>query len=55
VREQPWVYEGAIAIRKVTQLALSFDHRIVDGQLGSEFLADLAAMLADPWQLVSWS
>jgi pyruvate dehydrogenase E2 component (dihydrolipoamide acetyltransferase) len=55
VREQPWVHEGTIAIRKVTQLALSFDHRIVDGQLGSEFLADVAGMLADPWQLVSWS
>jgi 2-oxoisovalerate dehydrogenase E2 component (dihydrolipoyl transacylase) len=55
VRDTPWVHEGTIAIRKVTQLALSFDHRIVDGQLGSEFLADLAGMLADPWQLVSWS
>jgi 2-oxoisovalerate dehydrogenase E2 component (dihydrolipoyl transacylase) len=54
VRDTPWVHEGAIAIRKVTQLALSFDHRIVDGQLGSEFLRDLAGMLADPWQLVSW-
>jgi 2-oxoisovalerate dehydrogenase E2 component (dihydrolipoyl transacylase) len=38
VRDTPWVHEGEIAIRKVTQLALSFDHRIVDGQLGSEFL-----------------
>jgi pyruvate dehydrogenase E2 component (dihydrolipoamide acetyltransferase) len=55
VRDTPWVHEGEIAIRKVTQLALSFDHRIVDGQLGSEFLADLAGMLADPWQLVTWS
>jgi 2-oxoisovalerate dehydrogenase E2 component (dihydrolipoyl transacylase) len=54
VRDTPWVHEGAIAIRKVTQLALSFDHRIVDGQLGSEFLRDLAGMLADPWQLVTW-
>jgi pyruvate dehydrogenase E2 component (dihydrolipoamide acetyltransferase) len=54
VRDTPWVHDGAIAIRKVTQLALSFDHRIVDGQLGSEFLADLAGRLADPWQLVSW-
>jgi 2-oxoisovalerate dehydrogenase E2 component (dihydrolipoyl transacylase) len=55
VRDTPWVHEGEIAIRKVTQLALSFDHRIIDGQLGSEFLRDLAAMLTDPWQLVSWS
>ena len=54
VRDTPWVHEGQIAIRKVTQLALSFDHRIVDGQLGSEFLADLAGMLADPWRLVNW-
>jgi pyruvate dehydrogenase E2 component (dihydrolipoamide acetyltransferase) len=54
VRDQPWVHEGQIAIRKVTQLALSFDHRIVDGQLGSQFLADVAGMLADPWRMVSW-
>jgi pyruvate dehydrogenase E2 component (dihydrolipoamide acetyltransferase) len=49
------VHDGSIAVRKVTQLALSFDHRIVDGQLGSEFLRDLAGMLADPWQLVTWA
>jgi pyruvate dehydrogenase E2 component (dihydrolipoamide acetyltransferase) len=55
VRDQPWVHRGEIAVRKVTQLALSFDHRIIDGQLGSEFLRDLAGMLADPWQLVSWA
>ena len=48
VRDMPWVHEGQIAVRKVTQLGLSFDHRLVDGQLGSEFLADIAAMLADP-------
>ena len=44
----PWVVDGQIAVRQVTQLALSFDHRIVDGQLGSQVLSDLAAMLADP-------
>jgi pyruvate dehydrogenase E2 component (dihydrolipoamide acetyltransferase) len=52
VREQPWVHEGQLAIRKVTQLALSFDHRIVDGQLGSQVLADVAASLADPTRLL---
>ncbi len=55
VRDMPWVHEGELAIRKVTQLALSFDHRHVDGQLGSEFLADVAAMLADPALLLAWS
>ena len=54
VRDQPWVHEGRIEIRNVTQLAVTFDHRIVDGQLGSEFLADVAGQLADPWQLVTW-
>ncbi len=55
VREQPWVHEGQIAIRQVTQLALSFDHRMVDGQLGSEFLADVARCLADPAAFVAWA
>ncbi|HEY9390818.1 MAG TPA: dihydrolipoamide acetyltransferase family protein, partial [Mycobacteriales bacterium] len=54
VREQPWVHEGEIAIRQVTQLALSFDHRIVDGDLGSRFLSDIGAMLADPTLVGVW-
>lgn len=48
VREMPWVHKGKIVPRQVTQLALSFDHRIVDGELGSRFLADIGAMLHDP-------
>jgi pyruvate dehydrogenase E2 component (dihydrolipoamide acetyltransferase) len=48
IREMPWVHKGRIAKRQVTQLALSFDHRIVDGELGSRFLADVGAMLHDP-------
>ncbi|MCW2496830.1 dihydrolipoamide acetyltransferase family protein [Jatrophihabitans sp.] len=52
IRRQPWVVgSGAaerIEPRWVTQLALSFDHRLVDGQQGSQFLADVAAVLRDP-------
>src|SRR6185312_12611018 len=48
VREMPWVHKGRVVPRQVTQLALSFDHRIVDGELGSRFLADVGAMLHDP-------
>ena len=55
VRPTPWVVDGAIVPRQVTQLALSFDHRIVDGQLGSEFLADLGAILHDPSLALAWS
>jgi pyruvate dehydrogenase E2 component (dihydrolipoamide acetyltransferase) len=48
IRDTPWVMDGEIKIRKVMQLSLSFDHRVIDGQQGSEFLADVAALLADP-------
>ncbi|MFC5285639.1 dihydrolipoamide acetyltransferase family protein [Actinokineospora guangxiensis] len=48
IKDMPWVVDGDITVRKVCQLALSFDHRLVDGQQGSEFLADVGALLADP-------
>jgi 2-oxoisovalerate dehydrogenase E2 component (dihydrolipoyl transacylase) len=59
VRRQPWVVAGAdgtesIEPRWVTQLALSFDHRLIDGELGSRFLADVAAILADPARGLVW-
>ena len=48
VRQQPWVHKGKIKARWITTLALSFDHRLVDGEQGSRFLADVAAILEDP-------
>jgi pyruvate dehydrogenase E2 component (dihydrolipoamide acetyltransferase) len=48
VRKQPWVHKGKIKVRDVATLALSFDHRLVDGEKGSRFLADVAAVLEDP-------
>ncbi len=52
VRKQPWVVStddgDEIVVRQVTQLALSFDHRHVDGEKGSRFLADVAAIMEDP-------
>ena len=52
VRRMPWVVQTdgveRIEPRSVTQLALSFDHRLVDGQQGSQLLADTAALLANP-------
>ncbi|MGW2159672.1 dihydrolipoamide acetyltransferase family protein [Nonomuraea sp. NPDC001699] len=55
VRDMPWVVDGELAVRKVTTLALSFDHRIVDGELGSMFLRDVGAMLEDPLRMLAWS
>ncbi|MGI8948019.1 MAG: dihydrolipoamide acetyltransferase family protein [Ornithinimicrobium sp.] len=59
VRRQPWVVTGAdgqeeIVPRWITQLAVSFDHRLIDGELGSRFLADLAALLEDPSRALVW-
>jgi len=54
IREQPWVHKGKIRVRNVTQLALSFDHRLVDGGLGSRFLSDVAAVLEEPGQGLVW-
>jgi 2-oxoisovalerate dehydrogenase E2 component (dihydrolipoyl transacylase) len=48
VREQPWVHKGKVKARHVTTLALSFDHRFIDGAKGSQFLADVASILEDP-------
>jgi pyruvate dehydrogenase E2 component (dihydrolipoamide acetyltransferase) len=48
IREMPWVHKGTVRVRQVTQLSLSFDHRIIDGELGSRFLADIGALLHDP-------
>jgi 2-oxoisovalerate dehydrogenase E2 component (dihydrolipoyl transacylase) len=52
VRRMPWVVgsgtDERIEPRWVTQLAVSFDHRLVDGQQGSRFLADVAGILTDP-------
>ena len=56
IREMPWVHKGKIKIRQVTTLGLSFDHRIVDGELGSKFLRDIGAFLTDPEAaLLSWT
>ncbi|HEU5240432.1 MAG TPA: dihydrolipoamide acetyltransferase family protein [Ornithinibacter sp.] len=59
VARRPWVVtatDGSEAIepRWVTTLALSFDHRLVDGELGSRYLADVAALLADPSRALVW-
>ncbi|MEU2072640.1 dihydrolipoamide acetyltransferase family protein [Streptomyces sp. NPDC013489] len=55
IKLQPWVHKGKVKPRQVTTLALSFDHRLVDGELGSKFLADVAAILEQPKRLISWA
>ncbi|MCO5309289.1 MAG: 2-oxo acid dehydrogenase subunit E2 [Austwickia sp.] len=60
VKRMPWVVmddvhgSEQVVPRWVTQLALSFDHRLIDGDLGSRFLADIAAILEDPAKGLVW-
>lgn len=48
VNRRPWVRGDEIVARDVTTLSVTVDHRLVDGEQASKFLADLGAMLADP-------
>ena len=59
VRKKPWVVTGpdgedTLAIRQISTLAVSFDHRLIDGELGSLFLRDLSALLEDPSRGLVW-
>lgn len=52
VRRKPWVMgtgdDEHIEIRSVCTVSLTFDHRLVDGEMGSRFLADVATIMTDP-------
>lgn len=52
IERRPWVVRAGdaeqIVPRWVTTIAMSFDHRLVDGEQGSTFLADLATILSEP-------
>ncbi|MEV5440515.1 dihydrolipoamide acetyltransferase family protein [Streptomyces sp. NPDC052682] len=48
IADKPWVVDGGIAVRKVTQLALTFDHRVCDGDTAAGFLRYVADCLEQP-------
>ena len=53
-RKRPWVHHDDIVVRTVATLALSFDHRFIDGAIGSAFLADAATILEEPAADLAW-
>ncbi|WP_280427957.1 dihydrolipoamide acetyltransferase family protein [Nocardia brasiliensis] len=53
IRKRPWVFRDELAVRWVTTLGISFDHRMIDGELASRFLSTTAALLEDPLTLLS--
>ncbi len=55
IQKRPWIHKGKVRPRQVTTLGLSFDHRIIDGELGSRFLHDVGRFLTDPeTALLAW-
>ena len=48
IKQKPWVVEGEIRPAWVTTVGASFDHRVVDGDVASRFLADIASVIEEP-------
>jgi pyruvate dehydrogenase E2 component (dihydrolipoamide acetyltransferase) len=46
--ERPWVVDGALAVRTVTELTISFDHRVCDGAEAAAFLTFVARCIERP-------
>lgn len=46
--DKPWVVDGQLAVRKVTQVSLSFDHRVCDGGVAGGFLRLFADYIENP-------
>jgi 2-oxoisovalerate dehydrogenase E2 component (dihydrolipoyl transacylase) len=54
IQRRPWAHKDQIALRSVATLSLSFDHRLVDGELGSKVLTDIARLLERPSRAFAW-
>ncbi|NNH70313.1 2-oxo acid dehydrogenase subunit E2 [Nocardia uniformis] len=52
IRKKPWVHRDELAVRWVTTLGLSFDHRLIDGEQAARFLASVATLVEDPLTLL---
>jgi pyruvate dehydrogenase E2 component (dihydrolipoamide acetyltransferase) len=48
IKQKPWVVDGEVRPRFVTTIGASFDHRVVDGDVASRFLADVASIIEEP-------
>ncbi|MCX2747043.1 dihydrolipoamide acetyltransferase family protein [Arthrobacter sp. MI7-26] len=46
--DKPWVVDGQLAVRKVTELTLAFDHRVCDGETAAGFLRYVADAIENP-------
>lgn len=48
IRKKPWVVDDEIVVRYVTTIGATFDHRVVDGDVASRFVQDVASVIEEP-------
>jgi len=48
IRQKPWIIDGEVRPAYVTTVGGSFDHRVVDGDVVSRFIADISSVLEEP-------
>ena len=53
IADRPWALNGEVVVRPVLTLSVSYDHRVVDGARGAEFLDTLAGLIEEPTGLVA--
>lgn len=46
--DRPWVVDGAVVPRKITQMSFVFDHRVCDGATAAAFMRSVADAVEDP-------
>lgn len=51
--KNPWVVSGNVIPRWITTLGVSFDHRVIDGDLSAKFMAYVAAIIEEPARLLA--
>ncbi len=52
IQDRPWVEDGQVVVRPVMYLALTYDHRLIDGRDAVQFLGGIKQSLEDPAQLM---
>jgi len=48
IRKKPWVVDDEIVVRQITTIGATFDHRVVDGDVASRFVQDIASVIEEP-------
>ena len=52
--ERPWIVDGQLVARHLTQLTLAFDHRVCDGQAAGGFLRFIADCVESPARILRY-